>query len=255
MRTVLICPCLGFLFFVQASIAWAQPSILGQMIETEAAIVDVHAQNTVGYSTSPGQVAVDSQTGKMIFVRNVSQATYDRNGAGVIIHPQGIIVTNTHTIANANRIAVVLQDQTTFPVKVIRIVKGMDISLLRIEAPQPLPYVQIANSDTLQLGEEILTIGSSSLMRQTISGGKIIGLGVSRNLENTGIRRTDLIQTTVNLYQGDSGGPLFNQKGELIGMMTAKEMDADHSSFAVPSNRITEALKNYLKEFPETDTR
>lgn len=247
---------LPFLFLLIPKTVFCQePSLLAQMLQAQAAVVDIHAQNQVGWTRFPQtKMARNPHTGQLVALQGLSKAEYDRNGSGVVIHPSGIIVTNAHIVDKAPQITISLQDKRSFPATVVGLVNDLDIALLKIEDPETLPYVTLADSNQIQLGDEIVTIGSSALMDQTVSGGRVIGLGVNRSLEKNGLRRTDLIQTTVNLYEGDSGGPLFNRKGELIGLMTARETSADHSSFAVPSNKIAALLMDYLKgkETPET---
>jgi S1-C subfamily serine protease len=180
--------------------------------------------------------------------RKVAVGSYQRRAAGIIIHDSGVIVTNAHTVQLADHIQIVFADKTAVPAQVGRVIKNLDLALLQVAVPFPLIPVTLADSDQIRLGDEIITIGSSPLLDKTISGGKVIGIGTNRSLPQQGERRTDLIQTTVNLYQGDSGGPLFDRQGRLIGLMTAKETSADHSSFAIPSNQILKHLKAYMAE-------
>jgi S1-C subfamily serine protease len=227
--------------------ARAQPfNILMQMMETQQAIVEVHAINTDVFEPSQAVAGINPETGRLVIINRRPVAQYERGGSGVIIHPSGIIVTNAHTVYRANRVQVNLDDGQTFPAKIIKFVNAMDLALLKIDTPELLPFVDIANSDSIRLGQDVITIGNSPLLKETVSGGKIIGLGIERTVQPSGIRRTGLIQTTVNLYQGDSGGPLFNDQGDLIGLMTADEGSRDHSSFAIPSNRIYQYLLEYL---------
>ena len=163
-------------------------------------------------------------------------------GAGVVIDPSGIIITNGHTVDKANKITVAFKDNTVWPAEVLLVINNLDLGFLKVNVPSPLPIVTIADSDQITLGDEIITVGNSEFLKQTVSGGKIKGLGTSRSRQDQ--NQTDLIQTTVNLYKGDSGGPLFDHEGRLIGLMTASETAHDHSSFAVPSNKI----KKYLEE-------
>mgnify|MGYP001358469960 CR=1 FL=1 len=228
--------------------AEAEPfNILMQMMETQEAVVEVHAINTDVFESSQAIAGINPQTGSLVIVNRRPVAQYERSGSGVLIHPEGIIVTNAHTVYRANRVQVNLDDGQTFPARIIKYVNNMDLALLKIDTPKLLPFVDIADSDFVRLGQEVVTIGNSAVLKETVSGGKIIGIGVERTLGKLGIRRTDLIQTTVNLYQGDSGGPLFNDQGDLIGLMTADEGSRDHSSFAIPSNRIKQYLLEYLK--------
>jgi len=230
------------------SSAFAQPSVLEQIIQTQPALVDIKAE-LIGFYKSPrAQTVFDSNTGRFIQLRNLKKATYARKGAGIIIHDSGIIVTNGHIVDKANLIIATLHNGQKVSAKLLFVINNLDIAYLKIEPPFALQSVEIADSDMINLGQEILTVGSSPVLHQTITGGQVIGLGTSRTLQKYGINRTDLIQTSFNLYEGDSGGPLFDQKGRLIGLMTAKETASDHSSFAVPSNQILKYLYDYLKQ-------
>lgn len=235
-------------FILTSTSYTAQDSIISQMMETQQAVVEVKAENTDVFNTQQGGVALDPRTGRIVVRRKISQRSYARNGAGVIVHPDGIIVTNAHIGHKANTIKITLNTNEVLYAQPIRIVNDLDLLLLKIDADRPLPFVQIADSDKIALQNEVITIGNSVLLKNTISGGQIIGIGISRKLKHTGKQRTDLIQTTVNLYQGDSGGPLFNKQGQLIGLMTASEGSTDHSSFAIPSNKIKKYLLEYLNK-------
>lgn len=224
----------------------AQDSIISQMIKTQQAVVEIHAENTDIFNTQQAGAAIDPRTGRIVISRKIAQRSYKRSGAGVIVHPDGIIVTNAHTGHKANNIKVTLNTGEVFYAKPVRIVNDLDLLLLKIETDRDLPFVQIADSDQISLRNDVITIGNSPLLKNTISGGNIIGIGVNRKLKHTGKHRADLIQTTVNLYQGDSGGPLFDKHGQLIGLMTADEGGTDHSSFAIPSNKIKKYLLEYL---------
>jgi len=227
--------------------ASAQHSILSEIMASQDSMVDIIAENIqIGASVS-GPV-LDPRSGRVGVLRNVQQASYRRAGAGMIIHPSGIIVTNAHTVNRANRVIVQLRNNQKMPAEVVRLVSNLDMAFLRIHAPAPLPSVPLADSDQTHLGDQVLTIGSCPLLKQTVSGGTIIGLGRNRSATRQGQTQNALLQTTINLYEGDSGGPLFNNQGGLIGFMTAKETAADHSSFAIPSNQILEHLKKYLHE-------
>jgi S1-C subfamily serine protease len=229
------------------SLGFGQTSIIDQIQQTQNSIVTIHADISSFYKTPGQKAAIDPKTGKMVLLRTVTKASYNRAGAGVVIHPDGIIVTNAHVVDKANQINVTLHDGRELPAKVLRLVGNLDVALLKIETPTALPAVGIADSDQIRLGQEIITVGNSALLNQTVSGGKIKGLGVKRTDQRTGQTHTDLIQITVNVYEGDSGGPLFDRNGLLIGLITAKETGADHSSFAIPSNKIKQYLLEYLQ--------
>ena len=243
----MICAGSLWLYLTVSQPAAAQHSILSQIFDTQPSMVDIIAEN-IQVGASPAVPFVDPRNGRVGTVRNIQQASYRRAGAGMIIHPSGIIVTNAHTVNRAGRVKVRLYNNQELPAEVIRLVSNIDMAFLRIRPPFPLTAVPLADSNRTQLGDPVLTIGSSPLLKQTVSGGIIIGLGQNRTATRLGQTRNDLFQTTINLYEGDSGSPLFNNTGALIGLMTAKETGADHSSFAIPANQILWHLIKYLKE-------
>jgi len=149
-------------------------------------------------------------------------------------------------VAKANHITAILNDGTQAPASVIRFISNLDLALLKIEPPFDLVPIIIADSDSVPLSADIITVGNSEMLSKTISGGRIVGIGTNRELNKQGKRRVDLFQTDINLYKGDSGGPLFDKKGQLIGLMTAQESGGEHTSFAIPSNKIMKYLLEYL---------
>ncbi|MFP4473021.1 MAG: S1C family serine protease [Candidatus Omnitrophota bacterium] len=226
--------------------AHAQPSILSQLQEAQQSLVVIRATNFDVAQAAVRSAAVDPKTGRIIIARRLAVPTYDRQGAGTIIHRSGIIITNAHTVHKANTIQIALPDRSVHPASVIRIVKDLDLALLKIQYNHSLPAISLADSNAVRLGQEVFTIGNSAFLKNTMTGGQIIGIGVNRRLQHAGRQRTDLIQTSFNLYQGDSGGPLFDRDGRLIGVLTADEAASDHSSFAIPSNKIKKYLLEYL---------
>ena len=225
----------------------AQPSILAQVLNSRAALVEVVSINENLYRDGKGRTAFNPQTGQLVVLQNIKKSSYSREGAGVVIHPSGVIVTNAHIVHLADFIWIRLHNGQEFPADVAGYIGNLDLAFLKIEYPTDLSAVPLADSDQIQLGDEIMTVGNSFLLNQTVSGGQVIGLGTNRTQRKVGQLRTDLIQTSFNLYEGDSGGPLFDSQGRLIGLMTAKENAADHSSFAVPSNKIKSFLDDYLR--------
>ena len=226
----------------------AQPSIIDQIQKAEPAIVTIKTEASGLYKTPEVAAARDPQTGRIVAAQHLVKASVKRYAAGVIVAPSGIVVTNAHVVSNANHIHIILADHTETPAQIINVINNLDLALLKINFPQPLPFVSIADSDALELGQDVITVGNSQYLKQTISGGRIIGLGANRTEKGEGKKRTDLIQTTINLYRGDSGGPLFDKAGQLNGLMTAKESSSMRCSFAIPSNKIVKYLSGYLNE-------
>lgn len=224
----------------------AQPDIITTVQESMTSIVTITAENTKLYQAPQVAAAWNPQTGRMVVRRGLSTASYNRVGAGVIMDPSGIIVTNAHTIAQANHITVILHDQGKVTAQPIKIISNYDLAYLRIRPPYPLWTIAFADSDKVQLRDEIVTVGNSELLKQTISGGHIIGIGTSVSEKQRGMEATGLLQTSINVYKGDSGGPLLDKKGHLVGLMVAGQIKKDHSSFAIPSNKIKEYYEEII---------
>ncbi len=229
------------------------PKVMAQetMIETVQkampSVVSVIAENEQTFDTP--QSGIDPKTGRILTRHELKQATLERSGAGVVIDSSGLIVTSTHTIYNAKNIFVILYDQTSLPAQVLGFVSQYDFAFLRIQPPSPLSAISWADSDQIHLGDEIVTVGHSNLLKEAISGGRVIGIGVKggKNIRTTEGEETKLIQVNINVYKGDSGGPIFDRKGNFVGLMVAGQMKAARSSFAIPANQIREQSKKFLK--------
>lgn len=232
-----------------------QPSVIEQMIRIKPTLVEVHAVNTAATLNIPKQHAYfkDPKTGKIVVVdRGAALATYQRAGSGVIIQSSGIIVTNAHVVGHAQKVEVSLENGQRLSAQVVRFAPDLDIALLKIDASTSLPTVVLADSSQILLNQEIFTVGSSPLLKEAISGGKITGLASSRNAVYSNAYESDFFRTSMNIYKGDSGGPLFNRQGELVGLMMAKMLSRDNASFAVSSNKIRRYLIAYLRETQST---
>lgn len=226
-----------------------QPSVIEQMIRIKPALVEVTALNS-GMVNGPTHTALakDPRTGKIVAVQTGAQvASYERHGAGVILHESGVIVTNAHVVNQANKVRVLLNNRDEHSAAVVRFAPELDLALLKINVPAPLPHAALADSSTITLHDEVFSVGSSPLLKESISGGKITGLASSRHGAYTNPYESDFFQTSMSIYKGDSGGPLFNRQGQLVGLLTAKLISQNNSSFAVSSNKIARYLNDYLK--------
>ncbi len=156
-------------------------------------------------------------------------------GSGVIVSPDGIIVTNNHVIEQADEIRVTLYDKRSFNARIIGADPKTDVAVVRIDA-KDLPTAHWGDSDKLQVGEFVLAIGNPFGLSHTVTMGIISAVGRA----DVGIADyEDFIQTDAAINPGNSGGPLVNIKGELIGLNTAifsKSGGYQGIGFAVPSN-------------------
>ncbi len=165
-------------------------------------------------------------------------------GSGVIIDPNGYIVTNNHVIDKASDIKVYLHDKKEYPAKIIGADPKTDLAIIKIEATG-LPHLKWGNYDELQVGDIVLAVGSPFGLSQTVTMGIISALGRG----NVGIADyEDFIQTDASINPGNSGGALVNLKGELIGINTAifsRTGGNEGIGFAVPvslAKTITDSL-------------
>ncbi|WP_298514848.1 trypsin-like peptidase domain-containing protein [uncultured Kordia sp.] len=170
-------------------------------------------------------------------------------GSGVIITPDGHIVTNNHVIKGSNEIQVTLNDNKNYVATVIGTDPNMDIALLKIEAEEELPYISFGNSDNAKIGEWVLAVGNPFNLTSTVTAGIISAKG--RDLNEGDNLSQSFIQTDAAVNPGNSGGALVNTNGELIGINTAITSQTGSYigySFAVPSN-IAQKIVADLLEF------
>ncbi len=166
---------------------------------------------------------------------DVSKVTDDQSyGSGFVIDPTGLILTNRHVIAGADRITVVLNDGTRLNAKVIATAAD-DLAVLRVEADHPLPAITWGDSTTLLPGEAVIAIGNPLGLGTTVTAGIVSALDRDIHLSPWDA----FIQTDAAINRGNSGGPLFNLKGEVVGVNTALYSPGSGGSvglgFAIPS--------------------
>ena len=150
-------------------------------------------------------------------------------GSGFIVTEDGLILTNYHIIENAEKIVVKLKNNRAYSnVQVAGQDPKRDIALLKIRA-QDLKKVRLGDSDDVDIGQRVVSIGNPLGLESTISDGLIS----SKRKTDDGLR---LLQISVPLSEGSSGGPLFNLKGKVIGITTASFLQGQNLNFALPIN-------------------
>ena len=181
--------------------------------------------------------------------RNKSSQNRIGTGSGVIVSPDGFIITNNHVIEDATKIEVTANDNIRYEAKLIGTDPYTDIAVLKIETQKPLPYLFFGNSDNTKVGEWVLAIGNPFNLNSTVTAGIISAK--SRDLNKLDRRNQSFIQTDAAVNQGNSGGALVNVNGELIGINTAITTISggfEGYSFAVPSN-IAKKVFEDITEF------
>ena len=168
-------------------------------------------------------------------------------GSGVIISPDGYIITNNHVIEGGQSIEITTNDNKTFDAELIGTDPNTDIALLKIEADKPLDYTTFGDSNSVRIGEWVLAVGNPFNLNSTVTAGIISAK--SRDL--SGRNTQSFIQTDAAVNPGNSGGALVNIHGDLIGINTAISSRTGSYigySFAVPSNiarKVVEDLMEY----------
>ncbi len=158
-------------------------------------------------------------------------------GSGVIISPDGDIVTNNHVVEDADEIKVTFADKREFKATLVGADKSSDLAFLKIEG-RKLPHLKFGDSKTLRLGEVVLAVGNPFGVGQTVT----MGIVSAKGRANMGIvDYEDFIQTDASINPGNSGGALVNLRGELVGINTAilsRSGGAQGIGFAVPSSMV-----------------
>ena len=173
-------------------------------------------------------------------------------GSGFIVDARGYIITNNHVVDKADKIFVKLstdgEGEQGRPARVVGVDKDTDIAVIKIDAKEPLPTVKMGNSDSEQVGDWVIAIGSPFTLSQTVTAG--IVSAKNRTIE-PGVRGQfqHFIQTDAAINPGNSGGPLLNMQGEVIGVNTAiftQSAGYQGIGFAMPSDTVVSTYNQLI---------
>jgi len=157
-------------------------------------------------------------------------------GSGVIIDPNGHIITNSHVVAGAEKTEVTLTDGTVLPARMIGACRTDDIATLKVEAARELPTAELGDSDKLRVGQMVFAIGNPF----GLAGGPTVTAGVisalNRSIQSERGVLENLVQTDAAINPGNSGGPLVDTKGRVVAINTAIVPFAQGIGFAIPIN-------------------
>jgi len=165
-------------------------------------------------------------------------------GSGFIIDKEGYILTNNHVVMDAKEILVTLSDENEYKAKVIGNDEDMDVALLKVDAKEDLPAVNLGDSDALQVGEWVVAIGNPFGLEHTVTAGIVSAKW--RSISEGPY--SSFIQTDASINPGNSGGPLFNINGEVVGINTAIVAEGQGIGFAIPINMVKEVLHDLKHE-------
>ncbi|MFO7654569.1 MAG: Do family serine endopeptidase [Candidatus Krumholzibacteriia bacterium] len=169
-------------------------------------------------------------------------------GSGMIISPDGYVLTNHHVVANAEKVRVSFSNKEEYEAEIIGSDPETDVAVLKIEA-RDMPYLEFGDSDQLHIGHEVMAFGNPFGVGQTATKGIVSALGRSIGL----LDYEDMIQTDATINPGNSGGPLVDMSGRVVGMNTAilsRTGGSQGIGFAIPSNLARRVLTE-LREHGE----
>ncbi|MBU1206102.1 MAG: DegQ family serine endoprotease [Proteobacteria bacterium] len=169
-------------------------------------------------------------------------------GTGMTIDGDGYIVTNNHVVSGAIKITVKMASGEEFKAKVVGVDPKTDLAVIKIKAPQNIPYLTFGNSDQLRVGEWVVAIGNPRGLEQTVTAGIISAKHRTGILDPSSYQ--DYIQTDAAINPGNSGGPLLNLAGEVIGVNAAIVSESggfEGIGFAIPSNMAKAIADDLIK--------
>jgi serine protease Do len=174
----------------------------------------------------------------------------DQAGSGAIIDPKGIVVTNNHVVSGADQVEVHLKDGRKFTSRSITTDPKTDLAVIKLDANVPLPYIELGDSDAMEIGDRVLAVGAPFGLAGSVTHGIISAKG--RNLGLSGYSLyEDYLQTDAAINPGNSGGPLINLDGQIIGINTAIKSQSggfQGVGLAIPSNLARTVVNQLAKE-------
>ncbi len=169
-------------------------------------------------------------------------------GSGFFVSSDGLIVTNKHVVSDSNAsYTVITSDGKQYTAQVVAQDPVNDLALVKIKISNA-PYLQLASSSGLQVGQQVIAIGNSlGQYQNTVTSGIISGIGrqITAGGEDGSEQLNGVIQTDAAINPGNSGGPLLNSLGQVVGINTAIDQQGQLVGFAIPSNEISTDISSY----------
>jgi serine protease Do len=215
---------------------------------SRGAVVNVSAEEMVRVrvpapGADMGQLLFEEFFGKPRFRSGYAVTSL---GSGVIVSPEGHVLTNAHVVERGARFRVQLLDGRELPARVLGTDPASDLAVLRVETKEKLPFLPAGRSDDLMIGETVIAIGNPFGLAHTVTTGVVSAL--HRKVGDPRRQLFDMVQTDASINPGNSGGPLVNIQGQLIGVNTAIIGDRNAGiGFAIPIDRALRVAEDLIR--------
>jgi len=233
---------------VPQSMEQVQLSYAAVVKKAAPAVVNIYARTVVRTQGYPSLFSNDffSRFFGDIMPSQPRERVQNSLGSGVVVRPNGIIVTNSHVIHGAQQIVVALPDKRELEAEVVVDDERADLAVLRVKTDEPLPYLEFADSDRVEVGDIILAIGNPFGVGQTVTSG-IISATARTHVDES--KYQFFLQTDAAINPGNSGGAMVDITGHLLGINTAiysRDGGSQGIGFAIPANMVKSVVASAL---------
>jgi Do/DeqQ family serine protease len=232
-----------------SSIAARRTPVVAAVERVRGAVVNVAAEELVRIRVPSGG---GDSVAEMLFGDLFQRPRYRRGyqvtslGSGVIVSPEGFVLTNNHVVERGARFRVQLVDGRELGAKVIGTDPSSDLAVLKLETKERMPFVPAGRSDDLLIGETVIAIGNPFGLANTVTTGVVSA--IHRNFKAGDRTLFDFVQTDASINPGNSGGPLLNIEGQLVGVNTAILGERNAGiGFAIPIDRARRIAEDLIQ--------